>query len=153
MAKINELLAVDVVAAGDLIPVYDASNGDARKASMTVLQTFMQDNLNFDLPDDFTTLRELTLVTGFSIQVTNGDDNIFLIMGGASSSTGTIVLPAFSGLADKQEVLVHASLTVTTLTLDKNGALSISGGPSTLAAGDFFKLRYDLTTTIWYRVS
>ena len=37
MTTINRLSAVDTLQAGDQIPVYDQSNGDARKASMTVL--------------------------------------------------------------------------------------------------------------------
>jgi hypothetical protein len=41
MATINQLSSVDTLQGGDQIPVYDQSNGDARKASMTTLASYM----------------------------------------------------------------------------------------------------------------
>ena len=49
MATINQLSAVDVLQGGDQIPVYDQSNGDARKASITTLKNYVLDSIEFDV--------------------------------------------------------------------------------------------------------
>jgi hypothetical protein len=49
MATINQLSAVDVLQGGDQIPVYDQSNGDARKASITTLKDYVLDSIEFDV--------------------------------------------------------------------------------------------------------
>jgi hypothetical protein len=41
MATINQLSSVDTLQGGDQIPIYDQSNGDARKASLTALAAFL----------------------------------------------------------------------------------------------------------------
>ena len=70
----------------------------------------------------------------------------------AGYATGTIVLPAVGNIVDKQEVIVNTTQAVTTLTVDGNGAVAVTGEPSGLAANDFFRLKYDLTVQTWYRV-
>lgn len=151
---INQLTAVDSVASGDQLPIYQAQNSDARKASINKVQEYMQANLDFavDAVIKSTTQTEQVLA-GFSLQVTSGDDNIFLIMVGVGTlATGTIILPFKSNIIDKQEILVFSIPAVTTLTLDENGATAIVGAPSALTANSFFKLRYDITSDVWYRV-
>lgn len=44
MPAINQLSAVDTVRSSDQVPIYSSENGDARKASMSVIQEFMLDN-------------------------------------------------------------------------------------------------------------
>lgn len=41
MATINQLSAVDAVAASDQVPMYSSSQGDARKASFTTIVEFL----------------------------------------------------------------------------------------------------------------
>lgn len=41
MATINQLSAVDTVAASDQVPLYSSSQGDARKASFTTIVEFL----------------------------------------------------------------------------------------------------------------
>lgn len=41
MSTINQLSAVETLAAGDQVPVYAPSQGDARKFSLTTLVTFL----------------------------------------------------------------------------------------------------------------
>lgn len=41
MATINQLSAVDAVAASDQVPLYSSSQGDARKASFTTIVEFL----------------------------------------------------------------------------------------------------------------
>ncbi|MCP4262910.1 MAG: hypothetical protein GY774_36180 [Planctomycetes bacterium] len=152
MAEINQLTALDSVVASDLLAVYSSANGDARKASMTVLLDYMQRKLDFSPSDLFTTQYSAPSATGFSIQITDGDDSIHLILTpGATYATGTIVLPTSTNSVDKQEVLINCTQIVTTLTVDGNGA-TVTGEPSAFAANGYFKLKFDSLTTTWYRV-
>jgi len=151
MPEINQLSAVDALAAGDQIAVYDTSNGDARKASLSVLSTYIQSTLTTGI--SYITQYAAPSATGFSVQITDGSANIHLILTPvAGYATGTIVLPTNSLVVDKQEVLVNCTQAVTTLTIDGNGATAITGEPSALSANDFFRLKYDLVTKTWYRV-
>ena len=154
MPEINELTAVDTLIAADQVPVFSSNNGDARKASMTVFLQFMQDNLTFSTSGiSYTSQYAAPSATSFSVQVTDGSDNIHLILTPtAGFAAGTIVLPAIGNVVDKQEVLVNSTQVVTTLTIDGNGAVAVTGEPSTLAANDFFRLKYDAAVQTWYRV-
>lgn len=150
MTTINKLSAVDALAAGDLVPVYDSSNGDARKASMSVLAAYVQTLLT--AVDSFLTQYAAPSATGFSVQITDGDENVWLVLTPvAGYATGTIVLPLSTNAVDRQEILINCTQVVTTLTVDGNGA-TVTGEPSGLAANDFFRLRFDGVTSTWYRV-
>lgn len=50
MPTINQLPSIDEVSGGNQIPTYYAGGGDARKMSVSLLQDYLQDNLNF--PDN-----------------------------------------------------------------------------------------------------
>ena len=153
MPTINQLSATDTVTAGDLLAVYSQNNGDARKAAISVLQAYMQENLTFQSGISYTTQYSAPSATGFTVAITDGSANIHLILTpGAGYAAGTITLPAVANAIDKQEVLVNCTQAVTTLTVDGNGATAVTGEPSTLAANDFFRLKYDAPTLTWYRV-
>lgn len=76
MPQINQLSAVDRLAAGDNLPVYDESNGDARKAAMSVLLDYVQENLVFPdaspAPSD-DAVRAITLAAGSAAATVNTD--------------------------------------------------------------------------------
>lgn len=150
MATINKLSAADSLEAGDQVVVYDSSNGDARKASLSLLKSWMEENLT---KVEVETQRSAPSSTGFSISVTDNDANTHLILTPLDNyAAGTIVLPSSTNAVDKQEVLVTCTKAVTTLTVNANGASSIYGAPSSLSAHSFFKLKYDLGTQTWIRV-
>jgi hypothetical protein len=50
MTTINKLSAVDSVVAADQVPIYSSANGDARKASITVLAAYLAEVLATGLP-------------------------------------------------------------------------------------------------------
>jgi Pectate lyase superfamily protein len=50
MPTINQLPSIDEVSGGNQIPTYYSGGGDARKMSVSLLQDYLQDNLN--LPDN-----------------------------------------------------------------------------------------------------
>ena len=156
MPTINQLSAADSVAAGDLLAAFIQSAGDARKVSMTVLLAFMQDNLVFPevtgVPE-FDTQYAAPSATGFTVAITDSSANTHLILTPtAGYAAGTITLPALANCIDKQEVLVNCTQQVTTLTVDGNGAVAVTGEPASLGADDFFRMKYDITTQTWYRI-
>lgn len=151
MTTINKLTGIDEVQAGDQLAVFVNNDGQARKAAMSVIQDFMQDNLTFGV-SSFTTQYASPSSTGFSVQITdNTEDTHLILTPTATFATGTIVLPTSTVAIDKQQVLVNATQIVTTLTIDGNGA-TVTGEPTTLAANDFFTLKFDKPTVVWYRV-
>jgi hypothetical protein len=150
MTTINQLSSVDDLSGGDLFPVYVSSEGDARKVSATNLRNFVLAEAS--VADDKITQYAAPSATGFSVSILNVSDSIWLIlMPTGTMATGTIVLPALASCVDKQELLVNSTQTVTTLTINGNGA-TVTGAPSTIAANGFFRLRFDALAKVWYRV-
>lgn len=151
MPTINQLPSIDTLEAGDQVAVYDTSNGDARKASLTTLNTFIQGQSTGSKPE-FVKQFSAPSATGFNTQVTDSSQNTWLILTPAGAyAAGTITLPSSTVVTDKQEVLVNCTRAVTTLTVAGNGS-TVVGAPTTLAANAFFKLKYDSVLTTWYRV-
>jgi len=150
MPTINQLSTVDDLSGGDLFPVYVSADGDARKVSATNLRAFILDAAT--TADDKITQYAAPSATGFSVTILNGSDSIWLILAPtAGFAAGTIILPALSNCVDKQELLVNSTQSVTTLTINSNGA-TVTGAPATLAANGFFRLRFDALAKVWYRV-
>ena len=152
---INQLTATNTVTAGDLIAVWSQANGDTRKAAMSVILAYMQSAITFPSAGapQFTTQYAAPSASGFTVTITNSSANTHLILTPtAGYAAGTIILPAIGVAADKQEILVNTTQQVTTLTINGNGAVAVTGEPSSLAADDFFRLRFDLMTQTWYRV-
>lgn len=159
MTTINQLTRLDSLSAGDLLPVFSTGDGDARAAAISVLQAYMQANLTFSGGVSYASQYAAPAATGFSVTITDGssdgitDTNVHLILTPlAGYAAGTIVLPAKTGLVNKQEVLVNCTQAVTALTISLNGAAAAIGAPTTLAANAFFRLKYDSVTSNWYRV-
>jgi hypothetical protein len=156
MPQINQLSSINQLQAGDNFPVYDQSNGDARKVALSVLQEYLQNNLTFPTfsgMQDFETQYASPSATGFNVQITNGSNNIHLILTPTTGiAAGTITMPLLAGVVDKQEVLVNCTQQITTLTVAGNGAVAVTGAPTALGADDFFRMKFDLLSQTWYRV-
>lgn len=156
MTTINKLTRTDEVGAGDLVPVYIQNQGDARAAAMSVLLAYIQANIVFPTdvtPGVFATQYASPSATAFNIPITPGSNNVWLILTPTTGfATGTITLPPVAGVVDKQEVLVNCTQQVTALTVNGNGAIAVTGEPTSLGADGFFKLRYDFFSSSWYRV-
>jgi len=150
MPQINQLSSTDEVQPGDQVPIYSSSNGDARKASLSLLKTFFQEGIT--AADDKITQYAAPSATAFSIQVNNDADSVWLVLTPtAGFAAGTLVLPAVANCVDRQEILVNCTQAVTTLTVSGNGA-TVTGAPTALTANGFFRLRFDAITDTWYRV-
>lgn len=151
MPTINQLTAVDELTGSDLIPIYSQSNGDARKASMTLLAEFVKSTIV--VADDKITQYAAPSVNGATIQVNDDSSSVWLIVTPANTfAAGTIKLPAVTNCGDRQEILVNYANGVAALTIDGNGATMIVGAPTTMTANSFFRLRFDAVMKTWYRV-
>ena len=102
---------------------------------------------------DYTTQYAAPSSTGFSVSITNSSANTHLILTPtAGFAAGTIVLPAVANAVDKQDILINTTQQVTALTINGNGAVAVTGEPTSLAADDFFRLKYDALTQTWFRI-
>lgn len=90
--------------------------------------------------------------TGWTVAVATESASAWLIITPtAGFATGTITLPALANAKEGQEVLVNCTQSVGTLTVNGNGA-NVIGAPSSLAANDFFLLKFEPILSNWYRV-
>lgn len=151
---IERLALVDDATGGTYFAVN--INGQDFRLSITELVAYMQGALV--IPPfvgfvDYTTQYAAPSSTGFSVQITDSSANTHLILTPTTGfAAGTIVLPAVANVIDKQEVLVNSTQQVTALTVNGNGAVAVTGEPTSLAADDFFRLKYDALTQTWFRV-
>jgi hypothetical protein len=149
MPTIDRLSTIDNVTGSDQVPLYDASNGQARKASMSQVLAYFQSTFaspEFDV-------QTAVPVNGFTLTLEASTKSIWLLLSPAGTlATGTIVLPPVAGCFDGQEVLVTSTAIIGLLTVNGNGAI-VSAGPDSIAAGGSFVLRYRALTTTWYVVA
>jgi hypothetical protein len=150
MPTINQLNAADQVSGSDLLALYSQANGDARKISLTNLLSFMATQ-QLATADNKITQYAAPLAASTTL-LTDTQNSVWLVLTPAGTlATATLKLPLLANVLDKTEILVNSTQAITTLTLDANGA-SIVGGPTTLAANGFFRLRFDAVLKTWYRV-
>jgi hypothetical protein len=151
MTTINQLSQMAQVSGADLLPVYSSTNGDARKLSISALLTYFQ--TTFAAPTMATNVYVPS--TGFSIAVPTpvAQQQWIILQPVATLATGTITLPLNTTTPDGTEVLVSTTQQITAFTLSLNGASAAYGDPTTLAAEDFFRMRFVQSTNSWYRIS
>ena len=136
----------------DLIAIWDSGNSSTRRTSLSYLLSLFQDNLTFT--DSSPTTQYSAPLTGTTVAITDGSDDIHLILTPAGTiATLTITLPLNTNLVDKQEIIVNSTQIVTTLTIDSNSA-TLSGTEASWldTANNYFTLKYDLTLDTWYRI-
>jgi len=150
MPTINQLPTLSTVSSGDQLPVYNSSNGDARKMSIGSLLTYFQQT--FASPT--MSVQYATPGTGFNVTVATNSTQAWLLLQPAGTlASGTVTLPLNTSILDGQEVLVTTTQQITSFTLGLNGAAAAFGDPTTLAAEDFFRMRYYSATNSWYRIA
>lgn len=151
---IERLMLIDEVTGATYFAV-NVNNQDYRLA-FGVIVDYMQANLTFPVFTgfvDFATQYAAPSSSGFSVQITDTSANTHLILTPtAGMAAGTIILPNVTSAIDKQEVLVNCTQQVTALTVNGNGAVAVTGEPSSLGADDFFRLKYDALTQTWFRI-
>lgn len=152
MVQIVQLASKDTANSADQLPCYDASSGDARKMALSVLLAYIKRNFTTGFID-YLTEYAAPSASGFNISIDAATDNVHLILTPAAGyAAGTITLPAYPGIVDKQEVIVNCTQSVDALTVLGNGATAVTGAPSALSANGFFRLKFDLLSKTWYRL-
>jgi hypothetical protein len=147
MTSINKLSSLDTLSGGDLLAVWATGNGDTRKASLTLLTSYLQGALS--LPGVLSTQYAAPSATGFTVTVSAADTWLLLTPTGAFAA-GAVVLP--SAPTDKAVVNINSTQAITSLTVSAGGT-TVTGAPTTLAQNGFFTMRYDAATSAWYRVA
>lgn len=151
MPTINQLPLLAQVSPGDQVPVYSPNNGDARRLPVSALLQYFQQT--FASPTLSTNV--YTPGTGFNVAVPTpvAAQQWMLIQPAGTLALGTITLPLNTQTPDGTEVLVTTTQQITGFTLALNGATAAYGAPSTLAAEDFFRMRFVASTNSWYRIA
>ena len=150
MPKINELQILQDILAGDLVPFYSQSNGDTYTISTNNLALAIQSLIAIN--DDIVTQYKAPSSTGFSIQINDDSDSVWIILTPTGTlASGTLVFPIKSKCLHKQEIIVNSTQTITSLSGNGNGA-NLVGFPTTLVANSYFKMKYDIITGTWYRI-
>lgn len=159
---ISRLPSTDSLQAGDQLAIGSTSNGDDRKASLTLFVQYLNETLTFPGTETqgYTTQYAVPSATGFNVAIDDYSadasisNSIHLILTPtADYAAGTITLPLVATVVDKQELLVNCTQQVNALTVDGNGATAVTGEPTVLAADDFFTLKFDIISKTWYRVA
>ena len=151
MPYINQLPLLLVASPGDQIPVYTPNNGDARRLPIGALLQYFQQT--FASPTLATNV--YTPGTGFNLPVPTpvAQQQWMLIQPAGTLATGSVTLPLNTSTPDGTEVLITTTQQITAFTLAGNGAAAVYGAPTTLAAEDFFRMRYVSATNSWYRIA
>lgn len=150
MPTINQLAQIQTLTGADQIPVYSASNGDARKASLTTLVDYFE--TAFASPN-YVTQYASPNVNGFVVSVASTTQPTWLLLTPTSAfATGTIVLPAAAQIPDGLELLVYSSQDITSLAVSLNGATAVNGAPNFISANASFALRFDKLSNAWWAV-
>lgn len=151
MPTINQLPLLTQASSGDQIPVYTPNNGDARRLPLSALLTYFQQQ--FAAPTLATNL--YTPGTGFNIALPTpvAQQQWAIIQPAGTLATGTVTLPLNTSTPDGTEVLITTTQQITAFTLALNGAAAAFGDPTTLAAEDFFRMRFYQATNSWYRIA
>jgi hypothetical protein len=151
MPYINQLPLLAVASPGDQIPVYTPNNGDARRLPIGALLQYFQQT--FASPTLATNV--YTPGTGFNLPVPTpvAQQQWMLIQPAGTLATGSVTLPLNTQTPDGTEVLITTTQQITAFTLNANGATQLYGDPTTLAAEDFFRMRFVQATNSWYRIA
>ena len=150
MATINKLTSVDDVSGSDQIAIWQANNADTRRATLNTLLAWMSGEIT--AADDKITQYSAPNAGGFTATITDSSNSAWLVLTPTGTmATGTIKLPAIGNCVERQEVLVNTTQAITSLAVDGNGS-TVSGAPTTLAAGAYFRLRFEPVLSTWYRV-
>jgi hypothetical protein len=149
MSTINRLSSVDALQPGDLIPVWDGSNGDTRKASLTTLLAFIESNF---ADPDYDTRIVAPSASGFNIDIGATGDSVWLIVNPlADYASGSVSLPPATSAVNDQEITFVFTKAVTSFSITSAGA-TVLGSLSALNDYSSFRVRYNAQQLTWYTI-
>lgn len=151
MPTINELSTTTSLTTSDKMIVYSNDNGDTRKATLSTLISFLQENYQ----EDCMVTQIVTPTSGSNIVLASQTTDLWLIVSTTSGVVGsplsslTITLPPVASLYDSQEVSIGATVGITSLSIGGNGA-TVFGAPTALQRGGFVSFKYNVEQVAWY---
>jgi len=147
MSTINRLSSVDVLQPSDQIPVWDSSNGDTRKASMSTLLAFVE---SYFADPDYSTRIVAPNTDYFTVDIGATGDSIWMIVNPVLNfTTGTITLPSTAYAVNDQEITVVFTAAVINFSITSSGA-TVLGAPVSINSYDSFRVRYNASQQTWY---
>ena len=151
MPTINQLASLNQLSGSDQIPVYSASNGDARRASVSTLLSYIEQAW---MSPAFQRVTTSPALAGFTFALPATANSLFVLLTPTGPmATGTIVLPAAASAADGQEIVLYSSQEVTVLSFALNGATALNGAPSGIPTDGSITLRFDVLSLAWWTIS
>lgn len=155
MPTINQLYSGMSVQLSDSIPVFVSGSQTTRRITVAqLLELFASDQ-----SASVVGVSNQYASPGFNnfivdiLQPNTGASDVHMILNPLTTfATGTVNLPPAATAVDGQQVTITTTQIITALTIGANGALSIFGGPSTLAANDSVTLAFDKFSSAWYMV-
>lgn len=152
MPSIDELSRAGAIGDADELALFSKAAGSTRKVTAPQLAAYVLEAIE-GAPDE-TIYSLATDGSSFTVAVlpaTPGGSAWAQITLSGPAPAGTIILPGVEDRAHGQEVLVTCTQAVAALTVNGAGA-TVLGAPTALAANGFFRLRFDLISTTWYRI-
>ena len=153
MTTINQLSLTVAISDGDKLPLYQAGQQDTRAVSMSQVAAYVQSAIEGE-PDEV--IYAISVVgstfTVAALPTTVGGSVWVQLTLSGPATAGTVILPGVDDRVPGQEVRITCTQSVTSLTINGNGA-TVAGGPTSLAANGFFTLSYDNISNNWFRVS
>ena len=142
----TKLSKIDTLTTGDSIVVLSAADNEYRAISVTNFISYM--NANLSAPAQPVFQYEAPNASGFSVTINNKNTWLVLTPVGAYAA-GTVVLP--SNPTALLQVTITTTQTVTTLTLDGQGANVPTA--TSLTAGEPLTVSYEPVLNTWYKVA
>jgi hypothetical protein len=152
MPTIDQLSQAASLSGADEVALYSPGIGATVKGTLDQVAAVLLDVIE-GTPDG--TVYTMSAVGGFTVAAlpVTPHGNVWVqITLTAPAPTGTIILPGVTDRADRQEVLVTCTQAVSALTVNGNGA-ALSGAPTTTGPAAPFRMKYDLISNTWYRIS
>ena len=126
------------LATGDAFLITSAANSDVRRVAKDTVLSALGATASGQVTQYASPL------TGTTVTISAANTWLILTPAGTIAAL-TVALPTAT---DQQEVIITSSAIVTALTLTG----TVSGGPTTLSAGGFARLRYDGVLNTWRRI-
>jgi len=124
-------------------------NGLDFNCTAAVVAGFIQENTTLG---DGKVIQYSSPISASTVAISGTNNSVWLVLTPVSTlATLTILLPQVSGCVANQEILVNSTATITSLTVNLNGAVG-SNIPTSLASGGSFTLRFEPVLQKWYRV-
>jgi hypothetical protein len=145
---IQNLDNVDSISNSTLFAVNQ--NGLDYNCTGLAVANFIEQNISLN---DNSVIQYSAPLTGSTVAVSGTGDSVWLVLTPASNiATLTVQLPLVDGCVANQEILILTTRTISSLTINLNGALG-SGIPSGLVAGSALRLRFEPVLKTWYNVT